>query len=465
MKSLLRSRWLREYGSLLILLLLCGYYSIATLDRQYPITPAAGRQLADRIGVQTGGAGNVLIVIRETQFDRHFADAIATRARELGLNVLEVFQGNPVTLRETLERYGKAGSHVDVIATHHPASVWGPLQPDALSELGRKYLALAEVQVLQPPSYVWPTFLTRANLINVINQNADVAIIAIGMTLVIITAGIDLSVGSLLALSGVTTAIVIGTWGGGSQAGFVWQSVACLCGVGVCALCGLFNGTMVTFLRVPSFVVTLGMMMVARGLALIAAVQYQKALSGGTTEGTPEAIRIGAAGFSWLGSGVTAGLPNPIWLMILLYVFAHLVMSRTILGRYVYAVGGNPEAARLSGVPVTAVLLLVYAVSGAMAGLGGIVDASRFDGGRPNAGELYELQVIAAVVVGGTSLAGGEGKLFGTLIGSLIMAVIQNGLNMAGVKSYEQKVIFGLLILGAVALDQLKSWAWRWGRD
>jgi ribose transport system permease protein len=464
MKPFLQSQWLREYGSLLILLLLCGYYSIATLDRQYPITPSAGRALADRIGTQTGGTGNVLVVIRDTDFDRQFAQAVATRSKELGLNVIEVLRGNPVSVREALEKYGKAGIHLDVIATHQPASVWGPLQPQSLKDLGTTYPSLAEVHVEQPPSYVWPTFLTRSNLVNVINQNADVAIIAIGMTLVIITAGIDLSVGSLLALSGVTTAIVIGAWGGGSQSGMVWQILACACGVGLCALCGLFNGTMVTFLCVPSFVVTLGMMMVARGLALIAAVQYQKVLSGGTTEGTPEAIRIGAAGFSWLGNGITIGIPNPIWMMILLYVIAHVVMSRTVLGRYIYAVGGNPEAARLSGVPVTAVLLLVYALSGAMAGLGGIVDASRFDGGRPNAGELYELQVIAAVVVGGTSLAGGEGKIFGTLIGSLIMAVIQNGLNMAGVKSYEQKVIFGLLILGAVALDQLKSWAWRWGR-
>jgi len=142
--------------------------------------------------------------------------------------------------------------------------------------------------------------------------------------------------------------------------------------------------------------------------------------------------------------------------MLLLFVAAHLLMTRTMFGRYVYAVGGNPEAARLSGVPVTAVLLAVYCLCGAFAGLAGIVDASRFEGGRPNAGELYELQVIAAVVVGGASLAGGRGRISGTLIGAMIIAVIQNGLNIAGVASYEQKVVFGALILAAVLLDRLQ---------
>jgi ribose transport system permease protein len=147
--------------------------------------------------------------------------------------------------------------------------------------------------------------------------------------------------------------------------------------------------------------------------------------------------------------------------MIALYVMAHIVMTRTALGRYIYAVGGNPEAARLSGVNVYGVLILVYTICGAMAGLGGIVDASRFEGGRPNAGSLYELQVIAAVVVGGTSLAGGEGRVFGTLIGALIIAVIQNGLNMAGVEPYDQMVVFGCLILAAVLLDLLKKRSWK----
>ena len=211
-----------------------------------------------------------------------------------------------------------------------------------------------------------------------------------------------------------------------------------------------------TWFRVPAFVVTLAMMMIARGLALMVAVDYQRVLLGGGTKGTPEAVKIEAASFGWLGGGETLGIPNPILLMLVLYVLAHIVMTRTSVGRYIYAVGGNPEAARLSGVPVFGVLILVYAICGAMAGLAGIVDASRFEGGRPNAGEMYELQVIAAVVVGGTSLAGGEGRIFGTLVGAMIIAVIKNGLNMAGVASYEQKVVFGALILAAVLLDGFK---------
>ena len=145
--------------------------------------------------------------------------------------------------------------------------------------------------------------------------------------------------------------------------------------------------------------------------------------------------------------------------MLVLYIAAHLVMKHTSFGRYVYAVGGNPEAARLSGVPVTGVLIAVYAICAAMAGVAALVDASRFVGGRPGAGDLHELRVIAAVVVGGASLAGGEGKVFGTLIGAMIIAVIQNGLDMAGVQAYEKMVVFGSLILAAVLLDQVKK---RW---
>ena len=286
-----------------------------------------------------------------------------------------------------------------------------------------------------------------------IDHSAEIAIIAIGMTLVIITAGIDLSVGSLLAVSGVTAAVAVhhlGDGAGGLIAG-------ALLGIGACLLCGVFNGVMVTYFQVPAFVVTLSMMMIARGLALIIAVQHQSALLGGGTEGTPEAVAVTAPAWGWLGGGTSFGISNPILLMVSLYVIAHLVMTRTSFGRYVYAVGGNPEAARLSGVPVFAVLIAVYAFCGALAGLAGIVDASRHLGGRPNAGELYELRVIAAVVVGGTSLAGGEGRIFGTLIGAMIIAVINNGLNMAGVASYEQKVVFGILILAAVLLDRFKK--------
>jgi ribose transport system permease protein len=161
--------------------------------------------------------------------------------------------------------------------------------------------------------------------------------------------------------------------------------------------------------------------------------------------------------FIWLGRGTCFAVPVSVVLMLLLFLLAHVMMSRMALGRHIYAVGGNREAARLSGVPVILVLLFVYTLSGGLAGLGGVITASQLKSGSPTYGLMYELSVIAAVVVGGTSLAGGEGKIFGTLIGAFIIAVIWNGMNLTGVESYAQKVVFGLVILGSVLLDTLKK--------
>jgi ribose transport system permease protein len=189
------------------------------------------------------------------------------------------------------------------------------------------------------------------------------------------------------------------------------------------------------------------MMLVARGVA-------SEVSAGASVYQVP-------AGFVWLGGGGDLlGIPNGVLLMAVLYLTAHIVMTRMTLGRYVYAVGGNAEAARLSGVPVRRVLLLVYALSGALAGLGGVVMASRLRSGSPTYGVMYELYAVAAVVVGGTSLSGGEGKVFGTLIGALIIAVIKNGMNLTGVTPFRQDVVFGLVILGAVLLDRLKKFGW-----
>jgi ribose transport system permease protein len=449
-------RFIADNGSVIVLLALCAYYSVVTLGEQHPNTPAAGQEVAAAILHEFSEATTVVVISRDTAQDRAYTDAVRTAVEAGGGTVLAIVNGEPTDAREALEQVGGSFDKVDAIATNHSASGWGPLMPDRLEKAAEKFPGLSGIKLFKPQSYTWPSFLTQENLVNVINQNAVIAIIAIGMTMVIITAGIDLSVGSLLALCGVTTAVAVQQMAGGVSAGTIGLLGACLIGTGVCTLCGVFNGVMVTWFRVPAFVVTLAMMMVARGLALIVAVQYQSALLGGGTEGTPEAVKIEAVSFGWLGNGSMLGIPNPILLMLALYFAAHVVMNRTSLGRYIYAVGGNPEAARLSGVPVFGVLILVYAICGAMAGLAGIVDASRFEGGRPNAGEMYELQVIAAVVVGGTSLAGGEGRIFGTLVGAMIIAVIQNGLNMAGVASYEQKVVFGGLILAAVLLDRFK---------
>jgi ribose transport system permease protein len=210
----------------------------------------------------------------------------------------------------------------------------------------------------------------------------------------------------------------------------------------LCAIVGAFVGGTVTLFDLPPFIVTLATMMMAKGLAL-------RLAQGRSIPELPNS-------FFWIGGGQTMGVPNPVWLMVILYLLAHIVMSRTVFGRYVYAIGGNDEAARLSGVPVKRVLLIVYTVCGALAGLGGIVLASQLEAGDPKFGLMYELEVIAAVVVGGTSLMGGSGKIFGTLIGAFIIAVIKNGMNLIGVEPFNQRIVLGAVLLAAVLLDQLK---------
>jgi len=213
---------------------------------------------------------------------------------------------------------------------------------------------------------------------------------------------------------------------------------------------GGFTGAMITGFAIPPFIVTLSMMMMASGTAYL--------MSGG------ESVYQVPASFVWLGREASfLSIPNAVLLMLILYITAHIMMSRTKWGRYVYAVGGNAEAARLSGVPVKRVELFAYALSGLLAGLGGIVMASQLKSGAPTYGQMYELYVIAAVVVGGTSLSGGEGKIFGTLIGAFIIAVIQNGMNLMNIESYTQKVILGLVILIAVLLDKIKQRSFRLG--
>jgi len=264
---------------------------------------------------------------------------------------------------------------------------------------------------------------------------------------VILTGGIDLSVGSLIALSSVVAAVLIRDLAGGRDASTAGMLLACLAAVGACAAVGLFSGAMVTFFNVPPFITTLAMMLVGSGLAYILA-------EGMSIQALPET-------FVWLGRGRDLmGIPNAVGMAAVLYVGAHVLMTQTRWGRYVYAIGGNAEAARLSGVPVWQVKLFVYGACGAFAGLGGIVTASQLKSGSPKFGPWYELYTIAAVVVGGTSLSGGEGKILGTLIGALIIAVIWNGMNLTDVESYTQKVILGAVILGAVLLDRLKRRGW-----
>lgn len=282
-------------------------------------------------------------------------------------------------------------------------------------------------------SYLSPFFLTTSNLLNVMEQTAINAVIAVGMTFVILSAGIDLSVGSIAALSGVVMANrLLAGWPLGA---------AIIAGLLTGALCGMFSGLLVTRGKLPPFIATLGMMSVARGAALLFT-------DGRPISGFDESLR-------WLSTGRILGIPVPVLLTILLYALAIVLLNRTRFGRYVYAIGGNEEAARLSGVAVGFHKTLVYVISGVTAALGAVLLTARLNSAQPIAGMMYELDAIAAVVIGGTSLTGGLGTLGGTLIGALTMGVLRNGLNLLGISSFLQQIVIGLVIIAAVLMDSL----------
>lgn len=431
---------------LLVLLLLGAYFSYATLTPVATSGSEGGKQLAHRIASEYGSGSSVLIAVKRTDEDRAMAAALEAELTDGGLVVLDTVEGDPADANRSLTEVARSGSRLDVIACSPGAAAWTVFDK-RLNQLASEHPSLGEPQVAAPREAYWPIFLTRGNLLNVANQIAVIAIIAIGMTMVIITRGIDLSVGSLIALSGVATALLVRDTAGGASAGTGGLVLCSAAGIGLCAALGLFSGGLITWCSIPPFIATLGMMLVGRGLAFMLA------------EG--QSISDLPASFNWLGGGKDLwGVPNSVVLMIVLYAIAHVVMTRTVLGRYIYAVGGNPEGARLSGLPVRGVLLLVYTVSGLLAGVGGVITASQLGSGAPETAEMKELYVIAAVVVGGASLAGGEGKILGTLVGALIIAVIENGMNLTGVESYTQKVVLGLVILGAVLIDTMKRRGW-----
>ncbi len=448
------SRLFGQYGMLAVLGLLCVFFSILTLQEQH----ASGEDAAERILSELRGRGTdlatrgVLVALRGGQVDEVFAGRVAAGLAETGVPLRGVFRGDPAAIRASFERF--LAQHEDPLTTE-PVKAPVVVTLDAYAPVVRTILGdvgpMRSAEVLTPPSYRWPTFLLPENLRNVANQIAVIAIIAIGMTMVIITGGIDLSVGSLIALAAVVAAGLVGQLGG-EQAGTGGMLAAGAGAIVISGLIGAFSGLVITRFRVPPFIATLGMMQVASGLAYI------------LSRGKP--IYRLPESFVTLGRGTDPllHLPWAVILMVLLYALAHLLMSRTVLGRYIYAVGGNAEAARLSGVRVGGILMFVFIISGALAGLGGVVMASQLKSGAPTYGLMYELYVIAAVVVGGTSLSGGEGRILGTLIGAFIIAVIQNGMNLTHVESYTQKVVLGLVILGAVLLDRLRHRGWFWQR-
>ena len=275
-------------------------------------------------------------------------------------------------------------------------------------------------------------FLTADNMANLARQVAVFGIIAVGQLLVILTAGIDLSVGSVLGLTGCIAAelLVHGT-------GIV---PAILIAMAAGAAIGVFNGSLVAYGKLPPFIVTLGMLGIARGAVLVLT-------DASTVQPLPDA-------FGNIANGDFLGLPNLLWMFVVVVVIASFVLRRTVFGRYVYAVGSNPESARLAGVPVTRVLVAVYAISGLLAAVGGVLFTSRLNAGVPTAGTGYELNAIAACVIGGASLFGAKGGAFGAAAGALIVGVLNNGGNLLAINSFYLQIIIGALILAAVAFDQ-----------
>ncbi|OFS20289.1 MULTISPECIES: ABC transporter permease [Corynebacterium] len=279
-----------------------------------------------------------------------------------------------------------------------------------------------------------PHFLTVNNLVNIGIQAATVAILAFGMTFVIITAGIDLSVGSVAALGAMVSASFFVNTG---LPGWVTLILGLLTGL----LAGVICGMATAWGKIPSFIATLAMMSIARGATLV--------ISQGSPMPTADAV-------NWMGSTV-AGVPIPIVMMVIAGLVCWFILERTVLGRSMYAIGGNLEAARLSGLPVRKIQVAVFGLSGLFAALSGLVMAGRLTSAQPQAGVGYELDAIAAVVIGGASLAGGAGKATGTLVGALLLAVIRNGLNLLNVSSFWQQIVIGLVIALAVGFDVIRN--------
>lgn len=431
-------RIVHDYGMVLVLSALCALFSVLTYREQSPTGAAAGAQLAQQIRSEFGGAPRVFIVVRDQADDAALAQRLERDLQAAGVNVVAVARGEPRDAREVLGALAAGSDKLDVIAATQTTGAWL-----VFADLKTDFPTLGEPRIVTPRSYYWPSFLKAENLLNIAKQIAVIAIIAIGMTMVIITGGIDLSVGSLIALSSVLATKFIRDGFGSYNASPAAMVFCCLAAIGLCALVGTFSAAMITRFDVPPFIVTLSMMLVCSG-------------SAGRISADQSIYQIPDS-FTWLGLGADLfGLPNSVVLMFVLYGLAHVVMSRMRLGRYLYAVGGNREAARLSGVPVKRVVLFAYTASALLAALGGVIMASQYKSGSPTYGGMYELYVIAAVVVGGASLSGGEGRMFGTLVGAFTIAVIQNGMNLMNIESRTQQIVLGAVILGAVVIDKLQ---------
>lgn len=303
-------------------------------------------------------------------------------------------------------------------------------------KLGQYGIVVAFFLICIVLSLVSPKFLTVQNLMIIVTQVSINALLAFGVTFVIITGGIDLSLGSIVAVVGVVAASFAHP---DTYPVIVPVLMGLLVGIGF----GLLNGWVITRSNVPPFIVTLGTMTIGRGLALI------------LSKGRP--VSNLSDEFNFLGGGKLLGIPTLILILIVAFIVCSVVLRKTVSGRYMYAVGGNEQASRASGIEVSRVKMLVYVLSGGLAALAGILLTSRISTGQPNAGAGFELDAIAATIIGGTSTSGGTGTMTGTLIGALLIGVISNGLDLLNVSSYYQQVVMGVIIVGAVVLDSVNQ--------
>jgi ribose transport system permease protein len=426
-----------NYGMLLVLVLLCAVFTIVTIKKESATSEAMARTLSNLIAEKYQKNDVIIIAGEERQDSGDFAQKLAANLAAAGFGQVYPVVGDPRALRERLDQLQTDRSELKALVASGDVADWG-----VVAKLGTTFPGFSRAEIIIPTGKWRSVFCSRSNFEAVISRVVAIAVVAIGMTMVILTGGIDLSVGSLIALSAVIGALIISELGGKTASPGVvllGYSGAIL----ACGLVGLLSGWLIAHCQVAPFITTLAFMMMARGFA-------RKITGGFTIENLPGAM-------SWLGQGKIIGIPTTIILLIILYISAHLFMTQTRFGRYIYAVGGNQEAARLSGVPVKNIIIFVYIMCGLCAGLGGCIQASQIKVGTPNIGVMFELYVIAAIVVGGTSLSGGSGRIFGTLIGALIIGVIQNGMNLLGLAQFTQDIVLGAVILMAVLLDKARA--------
>ena len=312
------------------------------------------------------------------------------------------------------------------------------MRKDNMKQLLQKFGPLiALLLIVVVITILEPSFMTTTNVLNVLRQVSISALIAFGMTFIILTGGIDLSVGSTLALTGAIAASMLAS---GMDPVFV-MLVTLLLG----AVLGMINGVIIAKGKVAPFIATLATMTIYRGLTLV------------YTDGSPISGLGDSITFQMVGKGYFFGIPVPVLTMLIAFFALWFILHKTTFGRRVYAVGGNENASRLSGINTDRVKIMVYSLTGMLAALSAIILTSRLNSAQPTAGTSYELDAIAAVVLGGTSLTGGKGWIFGTLVGALIIGVLNNGLNLIGVSSFFQQVVKGVVILIAVLIDRKKA--------